>query len=567
VAQHDYSIANGSGAAVRSDLNNALSAIVSQNSGTTEPTTTYAYMRWADTTAGVMKMRNGANNAWITLYQLDGEWSTIAFENGSASAPSIYFKDSGTDTGIYSPGTDQVAISTGGTGRLFVDSSGRVGLGTSSPGQDLEIYRGASTSSYAVFRGNANSATNALLIGQDSSGLSRIFQDGNQPITFWTGSAASERMRLDSSGRLGIGTTTPGYALEVASTVDYQGYFVNNTSGTGVLIGGISGAGTITSQSTATPLVFARGGTEAARIDASSRLLVGTSTARSNFYNGSVSAVSQIEGVGSASRAALALINNASANDEPLIILAKTNGTSTGSNTVPTSGQALGSISFQGSDGTEFVNGATISAEVDGTPGANDLPSRLVFSTTADGASSPTERLRIDKNGSVQIGASGRPGSLTVTGDVNNNEMVYFDNLRTVGGYAEIDFRTAGTERGNIRWETGNVAYNTSSDYRLKENIKPMVDGINLVKQLRPCLFNFIEAGPENTMGGFIAHEVQEVVSYVVSGQKDAVREDGSIKPQCIDQSRLVPLLTAALQEAIAEIASLKDRVAALEAV
>ena len=129
MATHDYVIANGTGAAVRSDLNAAFAAIVSQNSNATEPSPTYAYMSWADTTAGVMKLRNGANNAWITLYQLDGEWSTIAFENGTAAAPSIYFKDSGTDTGIYSPGVDQIGIATAGLARLNIDASGRVGLG------------------------------------------------------------------------------------------------------------------------------------------------------------------------------------------------------------------------------------------------------------------------------------------------------------------------------------------------------------------------------------------------------------------------------------------------------
>ena len=118
MAQHDYAIANQSGAAFRADLNNALAAIVSQNSGAAEPSTTYAYMPWADTTAGVMKLRNGANNAWITLYQLDGEWANIALENGTAAAPSLYFKDSGTDTGLFSAGTDQVNLATGGTERV-----------------------------------------------------------------------------------------------------------------------------------------------------------------------------------------------------------------------------------------------------------------------------------------------------------------------------------------------------------------------------------------------------------------------------------------------------------------
>lgn len=123
MAQHDYNIANQSGAAFRADLNNALSAIVSQNSGAAEPSTTYAYMPWADTTNGLFKIRNAANSAWITLYQLDGEWSAIPLENGSATAPPLYFKDSGTDTGIFSPGTDQFGIATAGVERVEFGTS------------------------------------------------------------------------------------------------------------------------------------------------------------------------------------------------------------------------------------------------------------------------------------------------------------------------------------------------------------------------------------------------------------------------------------------------------------
>jgi len=126
MAQHDYVIANQSGAAFRADLNNALAAVVSQNSGAAEPSTTYAYMSWADTTNGLFKIRNAANSGWITLYQLDGEWSTIALENGSESAPSLYFKSSGTDTGIYSPGANRVAITTGGVQRVNFNGSNEV---------------------------------------------------------------------------------------------------------------------------------------------------------------------------------------------------------------------------------------------------------------------------------------------------------------------------------------------------------------------------------------------------------------------------------------------------------
>jgi hypothetical protein len=118
MAQASYVVANGTGAAVRSDLNGQLAAIVSNNSGVTEPSTTYAYQWWADTTTGLLKIRNAANNAWITLFQLDGEWTTLALENGTAAAPSLYFKDSGTDTGIFSPGADQLGIATNGVERV-----------------------------------------------------------------------------------------------------------------------------------------------------------------------------------------------------------------------------------------------------------------------------------------------------------------------------------------------------------------------------------------------------------------------------------------------------------------
>lgn len=103
----------------------------------------------------------------------------------------------------------------------------------------------------------------------------------------------------------------------------------------------------------------------------------------------------------------------------------------------------------------------------------------------------------------------------------------------------------------------GAIAYNTSSDYRLKENVAPLLDAAALVSQLRPVTFNF-KADPNHTeIQGFIAHEVQAVVPYVVTGQKDG--ED----MQQMDASKLVPLLTAALQDALARIKRLEDLAAA----
>jgi hypothetical protein len=115
VATHDYVIANGTGAAVRSDLNDALAAIVSQNSSASAPATTYAYMLWADTTAGIMKMRNGANSAWISLWELDGTFiaTDIALSAGGPGVPSLHFAGD-TNTGIYSPAADTIGFAEGG---------------------------------------------------------------------------------------------------------------------------------------------------------------------------------------------------------------------------------------------------------------------------------------------------------------------------------------------------------------------------------------------------------------------------------------------------------------------
>ena len=120
MATHDYVIDNGTGAAVRTDLNNALSAIVSNNSSSSEPSTKYAYQWWADTTTGILKIRNSSNNGWVELLQLDG---TLTLEDGSNSTPGLAFRDD-LNTGIFSSGADTFDISCGGTTRGSFSSSG-----------------------------------------------------------------------------------------------------------------------------------------------------------------------------------------------------------------------------------------------------------------------------------------------------------------------------------------------------------------------------------------------------------------------------------------------------------
>ena len=133
----------------------------------------------------------------------------------------------------------------------------------------------------------------------------------------------------------------------------------------------------------------------------------------------------------------------------------------------------------------------------------------------------------------------------------------------TVDAYHYVFFNANG-EIGRIRTSGTTTAYNTSSDYRLKENEVAISDGIERLKQLKPYRFNF-KTDADTTVDGFFAHEVSSVVPEAIDGIKDATNEDGSIKPQAIDQSKLVPLLTSALQEAITKIETLEAKVEALE--
>jgi hypothetical protein len=140
--------------------------------------------------------------------------------------------------------------------------------------------------------------------------------------------------------------------------------------------------------------------TEKARIDSSGRLLVGTSTSRTaDGYSSGL----QLEGATNYQSASISLTHNRADAGAPEFRFCKSRGTSVGAVTLVNSGDILGRLYFYGTDGSAAIQAARISAEVGGTPGANDMPGRLVFSTTADGASSPTERMRIDSAGTTTL--------------------------------------------------------------------------------------------------------------------------------------------------------------------
>jgi hypothetical protein len=565
MAQHDYVIANGTGAAVRSDINNGLAAIVSNNSGATEPATMYAYQWWADTTTGLLKIRNAANNGWVTVGTLASanlgllaSAGTLTAALGSASTPGITFTGD-TNTGIYSPGADQVAVATSGTGRLFVDSSGQVGLATSSPAVAFQV--GATGSG-----GAAIDTTNSTLHGtfgtggslslraqiSSSSGGGDIFLGGSSradanvnSIVFST--ANTSRAKIDENGYFTVSSNRfNGFEFIDGDPTIYHSFGSGGSLKLRVQTTATAGGGEIflggstRGDSYVNAIVFSGANTERARIDSSGRLLVGTS---SYAGNGKLIAAGNTGG-------------NAGTLD-----ICWAGSRPTAANT------DIGYLRWYSADNSSGnAHYASIYASSDGASSSgSDIPGRLVFSTTADGASSPTERMRIRNNGQICINdtAGYNSGFLNVLGGSATTVGISIKCIAD-GNFGMSFHNAAGSNVGNITIDGASTAFNTSSDYRLKENIVPLTGAIDRVSSLQVHRFNFI-SDPEKTVDGFIAHEAQQVVPECVTGTKDEVDADGNPKYQSIDQSKLVPLLTAALQEALAEIESLKARVTALE--
>jgi len=175
------------------------------------------------------------------------------------------------------------------------------------------------------------------------------------------------------------------------------------------------------------------------------------------------------------------------------------------------------------------------------------------------------ERMRIDSSGRLLIGTT---SASNITNGSTNANYLYLGTLVTsrdnTGNREHAVFHNPNGDVGSINTSGSSTSYTTSSDYRLKENIVAISDGITRLKTLKPSRFNF-KVDKDTTVDGFLAHEVTAVPE-AITGTKDEVDSDNNPVYQGIDQSKLVPLLTAALQEAIAKIETLETKVAALEA-
>ena len=287
-----------------------------------------------------------------------------------------------------------------------------------------------------------------------------------------------------------------------------------------------------------------------------STVLVGGGSSRTV---GGVTAALQVEGT-AINDSSISMISNGASGTDGLpakLVFGRSGAASLGSSTVVADGNEIGVISFQAGDGTDLESqAASIFVAVDGTPGGNDTPGRMMFATCADGSAGATERMRIHQNGVISIGTTSKHGKLSVhssyndgpfgrsvitavdddpTVDSNNQIMVLTfsaDNNATDGSGAGsfISFRDSGGEIGVIDASSATaVTYGTTSDYRLKENVDYSWTATTRLKQLKPCRFNFIADSTNTLQDGFLAHEVSSIVPNAVSGDKDATRTANNV--------------------------------------
>jgi hypothetical protein len=498
-------------------------------------------LRGGNTDAGGQIQLNGSTAASANkIFYFANEhefWNTAVTEKIEFQGNSIYFGSAG-DVKLYRSGADALKTDdslevvgdfNADSGTLFVDASANsVGIGTTSPAEKLEITGNAildasnaklkiksgtgGTTGELIFTFNTDSTKYAgLEFAYDTRNSvgPRYWSANGYDLTVDSGNDlhiqtdSTDRITVLNGGNVGIGTTGPSYKLDVNSGTTNQVALFESTDATAYI--------ELADNTGSVQLITPANG--------AFRIATGGAGAGSVGTSGLFIDQSQNVGIG---------------DDTPSYKL-DVNGT----------GRFVGQLTLD----DELLH--NISGTQTRLPGYYAGTYGVEIEQTAQGSTIHVGR----SNGNcMNIGADATAAGT----DVN---VVYF---RDTGASVSGTNPPVSVEVGKIVINTTSTNYSTSSDYRLKENEVLISDGIDRLKQLNAYRFNFIKE-PSKVVDGFFAHEVSPVVPESIVGTKDEVDDDGNPVYQGIDQSKLVPLLTAALQEAVAKIEALEARVAVLE--
>ena len=583
----------------------------------------------------------GITNPTSTLH-IDASGGAVLQLQRTASNASNRFTVSvdGTDATLDS--SNALLFRNNGAERARITSAGRLGIGTTSPVSDIHtasssdhIITHQSTTTGADIRMNFRDSGNT-----DKGGIHYLF-NGNS-LKFIT--AESERMRIDSAGRVGIGTTslgshqliseggkaetggsclalkTSGGANGITSDLALYGTFVTptNDQATRRTADIVSGFATGNWGNEFLAFNVGKGGSsndtqavtdERMRITGAGNVGIGTSSPTGKLAVSDGTVVAEINPFSGSSGAFIGTRSNHA-------VLLKTNATermrieSNGDVAIGTSSaggnRLLVQLTDDNSDHFKVVGGSgqgrtnisvaagntssTASTSYRLSDSSGNTVASLFFMNNADDLIIGTQkqggevrfhtstasnslgsiyRAKFDQNGIFHLGGASNNygGKQRIFSQNDGTACISCVNQSTSGTVRQIDFfHGSNTSRiGSIQSNASATAYNTSSDYRLKENVVAISDGITRLKTLKPYRFNF-KVDTSTKVDGFFAHEVTPAVPEAITGTKDEVDSDNNPVYQGIDQSKLVPLLTAALQEAIAKIETLETKVAALEA-
>ena len=503
----------------------------------------------------------GSSITALTLDMSDAGNATFNHDIRLGDNGQVIFGD-GSDLTLYSSGADVTIAATQGT--LTIDVAGDITLDAG--GGDILLKDdgtlvgtiGGFASNNVVIKNevsngdivfDGNGVSDALKLDMSNSGFAffnanAFFNENSNDTDFRIKSTGTTNMfYVDAStNRIGIGTDTPGSVFHIVGNTKIENnasYFADtlaavnstamalNISPTRASVTKCIAMGAIGSINTHTGLQAYDSSDNSANNFSinplGGRVSIGTSAPVSPAGHNSGLAV---EGTDYHS-ATISISANSANSNGAYLMFSKSRGSSLGSTTVVADSDTLGYIGFNAADGLDVAHiSASIYSQVDGSPGNDDTPGKIIFATTPDDSASLSNRMYITSAG-VKIMNNTTHGNITS----GNSSGASFDSAGTIHSSRATTSNSLHWYLYNSNGHVGSIStngsatqFNTSSDYRLKENVVTDWDATSRLKQLKPSRFNF-KADKDTTVDGFLAHEVSSIVPEAINGEKDATKK------------------------------------------